>query len=177
MPDVQADVQPDLQEDGDSQQRTDEERVRFISKVARERELRIAAAESLTAGRVSDLLGAGEGAADWYAGTLVAYSEDVKFRVLGVTPGPVVTDACARQMAEGVRRLLRADVAVGITGVGGPGPEEDCPAGTVHIAVADATGTVSLHALLPGDPPAVVAEAASLALDELVEALRTPAPE
>jgi nicotinamide-nucleotide amidase len=168
---------PEVPEDGNRPLHTDEERVRFISEVARARHLRIAAAESLTSGRISGLLGAGEGAADWYAGAVVAYGEDVKFRVLGVTPGPVVTDACAREMAEGVRRLLRADVAVGITGVGGPGPQEDCPPGTVHLAVADATGTVSLHALLPGDPPDVVAEAASLALDELVAVLRTPAPD
>lgn len=154
---------------------TDEERVRIVSEAARAHGLRIAAAESLTSGRISSLLGAGEGAAEWYRGAVVAYDEDVKFRVLGVTPGPVVTDACAREMAEGVRRLLRADVAIGITGVGGPGPQEDCPPGTVYVAVADGSGVRSRHARLPGDPTDVVAAAASLALDELIEVLRAPA--
>jgi nicotinamide-nucleotide amidase len=74
-------------------------------------------------------------------------------------------------MAEGVRRLLRADVALGITGVGGPGPDEDCPAGTVHLAVATAGATRSLHACLPGDPSEVVAEATRLCLGELVREL------
>ena len=132
-------------------------------------------AESLTSGGLSSLLGAGEDAAEWYRGAVVAYDEEVKFRVLGVTPGPVVTEACAREMAEGVRRLLHADVAVGITGVGGPGPQEDCPAGTVHVAVADANGVRSRYAHLPGDPPEVIAAAASLALDELLDVLRAPA--
>lgn len=155
----------------------DDDRVAVIAAIGRVRGLRIAAAESLTAGRVSTLLGAGEGASDWYAGAVVAYHEDVKFNLLGVTPGPVVTDACARQMAQGVRRLLGADFAVAITGVGGPGPDEGCPAGTVHLAVADACGTSSLHAVLPGDPPDVVAHATSLALQELLRALRTPSRE
>ena len=160
---------------GASSEDGDEARVGAIAEVARTRGLRIAAAESLTAGRVSSLLGAGEAASDWYSGAVVAYDEDVKFRVLGVTPGPVVTDVCARQMAEGVRRLLRADVAVAVTGVGGPGPDEGCPPGTVHVAVADAAGTRSVHARLPGDPAAVVAGATTLVLEELLHALETPA--
>ena len=150
---------------------TEEELAELVAKLARDGSRRIAVAESLTAGRVSSMLGRGEQASQWYRGAVVAYDEDVKFRVLGVTPGPVVTDLCAREMAEGVRRLLRADVALGITGVGGPGPDEDCPAGTVHLAVATAGATRSLHACLPGDPSEVVAEATRLCLGELVREL------
>ncbi|CUR62385.1 CinA domain protein (fragment) [metagenome] len=92
---------------------TEEELAAQVAKLAEEGGQRIAVAESLTAGRVSSMLGRGERASEWYRGAVVAYDEDVKFRVLGVTPGPVVTDLCAREMAEGVRRLLRADVALG----------------------------------------------------------------
>lgn len=150
---------------------TEEELAAQVAQLAEEGGQRIAVAESLTAGRVSSMLGRGERASEWYRGAVVAYDEDVKFRVLGVTPGPVVTDLCAREMAEGVRRLLRADVALGITGVGGPGPDEDCPAGTVHLAVATADATRSLQTCLPGDPSAVVAEATRLCLTELVREL------
>ena len=150
---------------------TDEELADLLARLAQENGRRIAVAESLTAGRVSSMLGRGQQASEWYRGAVVAYDADVKFQVLGVTPGPVVTDLCAREMAEGVRRLLRADVALGITGVGGPGPDEDCPAGTVHLAVATADATRSLHTCLPGDPSAVVAEATSLCLTELVREL------
>ncbi|MDT0182807.1 CinA family protein [Microbacterium sp. ARD31] len=150
---------------------SEEELAELVAKLAKEGGHRVAVAESLTAGRVSSMLGRGEQASQWYRGAVVAYDEDVKFRVLGVTPGPVVTDLCAREMAEGVRRLLRADVALGITGVGGPGPDEDCPAGTVHLAVATAAATRSLHACLPGDPSEVVAEATRLCLGELVREL------
>jgi nicotinamide-nucleotide amidase len=143
----------------------------LVARLARSQGVRVAVAESLTSGRVASELGRGEDAGTWFRGGVVAYDEDVKFRVLGVTPGPVVTDACAREMAQGVRRLLLADIALGITGVGGPGPEEDCPAGTVHLAVATSGGTTSLHACLPGDPADVVEAATQLALDELARVL------
>ena len=148
----------------------DEELVRRISVAARAKGLRLAVAESLTCGRISSLLGRGEAAADWYRGAVVAYDADVKFRVLGVTPGPVVTQQCAREMAQGVRHLLEADVALAITGVGGPGPDEGCPAGTVHLAVVTADGTHDVETCLSGDPGEVVASATTLALGELAEA-------
>lgn len=155
---------------------SDEERADRVAELATSRGLRVAAAESLTAGRISSFLGRGEAASEWYRGAVVAYDEDVKFEVLDVTRGPVVTAACARQMADGVRRLLGADVALGITGVGGPGPQEDCPAGTVHLAVATEAGTRELHTCLPGDPSEVVAAATTLALDELARELESRPP-
>lgn len=148
----------------------DEDLVQRISAAARAAGLRLAVAESLTCGRISSLLGRGEAAADWYRGAVVAYDADVKFRVLGVTPGPVVTQKCAREMAYGVRHLLRADLVLAITGVGGPGPDEGCPAGTVHLAVATADDMRDVHTCLPGEPGEVVTRAASLALAELVDA-------
>ena len=131
----------------------------------------IAVAESLTAGRISAALGQGEDASTWYRGALVAYSSEVKHDVLGVAPGPVVSDACARQMAEGVRRLLGADVGLGITGVGGPGSQEGRPPGTVHLAISDRRGTRAHEVLFEGDPDVVVASATTLALLELAKAL------
>jgi nicotinamide-nucleotide amidase len=155
---------------------TDEQRADRVADLATDRGVRIAVAESLTAGRISSVLGRGSSASEWFRGAVVAYDEEVKFEVLGVTRGPVVTDRCAREMAEGVRTLLGADVAVGITGVGGPGPDEGCPPGTVHLAVAGTDGVESRHVVLEGDPTEVVDAATTLALDELVRALVTRPP-
>jgi nicotinamide-nucleotide amidase len=155
---------------------TDEERADRVAELAADGGVRIAVAESLTAGRISSVLGRGAAASEWYRGAVVAYDEEVKFEVLGVTRGPVVTDGCAREMATGVRTLLGADVALGITGVGGPGPQEGCPPGTVHLAVARDEGVESRHVVLEGDPTEVVAGATTLALDELVRALVTRPP-
>jgi nicotinamide-nucleotide amidase len=92
-------------------------------------------AESLTSGRVAAHLGAAPGASEWFCGAVIAYASEVKFKVLGVEPGPVVTAACARQMARGVAGLTGSDLAAAVTGIGGPDPAEGKPAGTVFLAV------------------------------------------
>lgn len=132
----------------------------------------IAVAESLTAGRLSGQLGKGESASSWYRGAVVAYHEEVKFEVLGVTRGPVVTDACAREMARGVRLLLAAEVGLGITGVGGPGHEEGHPPGTVYVAVSWGERTWCREHRLHGGPDEIIAAATSASLDALIGALR-----
>jgi len=126
-----------------------------------------AAAESVTGGQVTCRLSAAGGASEWFRGGLVAYSEHAKFSVLGVDPGPVITRACAEQMATGVRKLLSADYAVSTTGAGGPGPEEGQPAGTVFIAVATPTGCQVRHCRFDGDPETIVEHATAQALRDL----------
>ncbi|MCU1637005.1 MAG: CinA domain protein [Cryobacterium sp.] len=127
-----------------------------ISRTARSSGHTVAVAESLTSGAIASHLGASEASSEWFAGGVVAYAKKVKFDVLAVAPGPVVTDSCARQMASGVARLTSADLAVAVTGVGGPDPEEGKPAGTVFIAVSSRTGVRSEEFRFDGDPTEVV---------------------
>jgi PncC family amidohydrolase len=115
----------------------------------------VATAESLTGGllgsRVTDVPGASRA----YRGGVVAYATEVKQSLLGV-PGRlvdehgVVSEQCARAMAEGVRDLLHASYGVATTGVAGPDPQEGHPAGTVWIAVAGPDGTQARRLTLPG---------------------------
>lgn len=130
----------------------------------------VAVAESLTCGKVAAALAAGENASDWLRGGVVAYAPDVKFQLLGVTPGPVVTEQCAREMAEGVRALLTADLSVSSTGVGGPDPDEGRPPGTLFVATC-APGTSVHQMVLEGGPEAVVEAAVDAALAHLAAAL------
>ena len=142
-----------------------------ITDFAREHGLQVAVAESLTSGALASCLGAAPEAADWFRGGVVAYDERVKFEVLGVTPGPLVTERCAREMAQGVARLLGADVAIGATGVGGPEPSEGKPAGTVMVAVR-APGVEDSRAFhFPGRPEAVISATVDEAVSLLVEVL------
>ena len=66
--------------------------------------------------------------------SVVSYASEVKFDVLGVPEGPVVTEEAAAAMAEGACRVLGCDVAVATTGVAGPAEQEGLPAGTVFFA-------------------------------------------
>ena len=156
----------------DQHARTDQDWVERIAERACDSGTTVAVAESLTSGRLSAVLGQGPDTTTWYRGAVVAYASEVKYDVLGVVRGPVVTDSCARQMAEGVRRLLGADVGLGITGVGGPDEQEGKPPGTVHLAVADRHGIRSREVFLEGDPQEVVESSTTTALLELARALR-----
>jgi nicotinamide-nucleotide amidase len=142
-----------------------------IAEAARAHQLFVAVAESLTSGAVASRLGAGPGAAKWFRGGVVAYGEPVKFRVLGVTPGPVVTERCAAEMASGVARVLDADVAVAVTGVGGPGPHEGRPPGTVIVAVTGPGGRQCRSFLFQGDPEDIVSAARDAAVTMLADTL------
>lgn len=113
----------------------------------------VAAAESLTGGRVVAALVDVPGASAHVRGGIVAYATDLKASALGVDAallrerGPVDADV-AIAMAQGVRRALRADVGLATTGVAGPDPQDGVAVGTVHVAVATPDGaTVSSLAL------------------------------
>ncbi len=149
-----------------------EELVETIAREAKDRGLTVAAAESLTCGRILTRLGAGPEASSWLAGGVVAYDEEVKFDLLGVTRGPVITALCARELATGVARVLKSDIAVGITGCGGPDEEEGQPPGTVFIAVAHGDEVREHHEVFdPDEPDAVLEHATTAALRLLAEAL------
>jgi nicotinamide-nucleotide amidase len=143
-----------------------------IAERVKEQGLTIGAAESLTGGAVSSALARGAGAADWYAGSLVAYSPEVKYDVLGVTPGPLISERCAVEMARGAARVLGADAAVSTTGAGGPGSEEGQPSGTVWIGVSVRGDTWARKLHIEGDPGEVVEASTEKALGILLGALR-----
>jgi len=116
-----------------------------------ERGLTVAVAESLTGGYVAGRLCAVPGASKVFQGGVVAYQSEVKFDLLGVPKGPVITEGTALAMAHGVRKLLGADIGLATTGVAGPDEAEGHPAGTVCLAVASAENERTTTVQLPGD--------------------------
>jgi len=135
------------------------------------RGLTLAVAESLTGGLIASRLVNVAGASSWFRGGVVSYASQVKFDLLGVPVGPVVSPEAAEFMASGVRTLLGADVGLSVTGVAGPEEQDGQIAGTVFVGLAlgDSVGSVALQ--LPGDRPRVRAYSAISALDALRRAL------
>jgi nicotinamide-nucleotide amidase len=119
----------------------------------------LTAAESCTGGLFSQRITAVAGSSDYFLGAAVTYSNGLKIQLVGVPAEMIaehgaVSEPVARAMAEGVRRILRSDWGVGITGIAGPGGgSEEKPVGTVHLAVAGPReGEVEhRHVRLPGD--------------------------
>jgi PncC family amidohydrolase len=130
----------------------------------------VAAAESCSGGEVAHRITSVPGSSAYFLGSIVAYANDAKHRLLGV-PGEVletkgaVSPECARSMAEGARRAFGADVAIATTGIAGPGgATARKPIGLVYLAVAWPGGAIVDEHRFPGDRAAVVAAAAEAAL-------------
>jgi nicotinamide-nucleotide amidase len=116
----------------------------------RHRRLSLGLAESVTGGLVAARLTGIAGASDVLRGSIVSYASDVKFDVLGVRPGPVVTAEAAVEMAVGARRVLDADIGLALTGVAGPTEQDGQPVGTLHIGLATGDGATATSLRLPG---------------------------
>lgn len=129
----------------------------------------VSVAESLTGGLLASAIVDVPGASAWMRGGVVAYATDVKRDVLGVDgalleSSGAVDEAVAAQMAEGVRRLLGADVGIATTGVAGPDPQDGRPVGTVCVAVTTPEGGAATSLLLTGDRAQIRAGAVDAAL-------------
>lgn len=122
----------------------------------RRRGLTLGLAESLTGGMMGSRICDVPGASDVFRGSIVSYASEVKFSVLDVPEGPVVSADAARAMAAGARRVLGSSIAVAVTGVAGPDPQEGIRPGTVFVGLdlGDVDGTAgpeSFEVSLPGD--------------------------
>ena len=131
----------------------------------------LAVAESVTGGLIASRLVNVAGASLWFRGGVVSYASDVKFDLLGVPHGPVVSVEAAEAMARGVQRVLGSDIALSVTGVAGPEEQDGQPAGTVFVGVAIGEHVEHESLRLPGDRPRVRSYSAISALDVLRRAL------
>jgi nicotinamide-nucleotide amidase len=148
-----------------------------VAKLLLDRGLTIGLAESLTGGLIAARMVDVPGASRWFRGCVVAYDSQVKHTVLEIADGPVVSEEAARAMARGARRVLGADVGLGITGVAGPDEQEGHRPGTIFVGLAlggDREIGRELH--LPGDRQRVRQFGAISALDLLRRALLEEAP-
>lgn len=143
-----------------------------VGAAAQRRHVTVAVAESLTGGMLSSRLAAADNASEWFAGGVVAYSRRVKYGLLGVPIGPVVSGPAALAMARGVTKALEAQVSVAVTGVGGPEPQDGKPPGTVWLGVQSDSGSWSGAYRFDGSPAEVCQQACEQALRALLTELR-----
>lgn len=140
--------------------------------VARADGLTLGTAESLTGGLLAYSLATSPGAGDVFIGALVAYHRSVKYGLLSVPEGPVVTPEAAATMAATARDLLGCHLAMALTGVAGPDPQDGMPVGTVFVAVDMGDGGEARRFHFEGRPDqiriAAAEAAASWALERLI---------
>ncbi len=150
-----------------------------VGRALKARRLTLAVAESCTAGLLGARLTRAAGSSAYFLGGVLAYSNDVKTGLLGVSPRTLarhgaVSRPCAQEMAEGARRAVGASVGVAVTGIAGPdGGTRAKPVGLVHIAVAGpGPGRWSSRRLLGGDRDTVRRRAVGWALEAVLRRLR-----
>ncbi len=135
------------------------------------RGLTLAVAESCTGGLVGHRLTNVPGSSDYYRGSITAYANDVKKALLRVRSETLakhgaVSERTAREMAEGVRRAMRADLGVSVTGIAGPtGGTPEKPVGLVYVALAAPDGEWVERYVFEGDRWENKARSADMALD------------
>ena len=137
----------------------------------------LATAESLTGGRLGDVLSAAPGASDTYLGGVISYATEVKQTVLRVSAETVekhgvVSAECAEEMATGVRDLTGADFAVSTTGVAGPTTQEGKPIGLAFIGVAGPDGVRSERFEFDGDRAEIREQVVKAAIDQVLETVK-----
>lgn len=154
-----------------------DEWVEQLSELADHVGCRIAVAESLTGGQLAAALASAPSAGDWFRGGIVAYHPEVKYGLLESPRGPVVTPETAEAMARTVAERLGADCTAALTGVGGPGPDEHQPPGTVFLATYTARGGAVVEGhRFAGDPIEVMTQSIEAALSALVTRIRIDGP-
>jgi nicotinamide-nucleotide amidase len=127
----------------------DEQLERIVGTLLRRNKKTLALAESCTGGNIAQMITSVPGSSNYFLGSVVAYSNDSKGKILGVQEEIIrekgaVSRQVVEQMAEGVRERYGSDYAIATTGIAGPdGGTPDKPVGTTWIAVASEEKTQS----------------------------------
>jgi len=116
---------------------------KVIGNLMREKGLTLAIAESCTGGLIQDHITDVPGSSDYFIGGTVSYSDDIKINFLGVEPKSIerfgaVSGEVAGEMANGIRKKMKSDIGISVTGIAGPGGgSEEKPVGLVYVGYAD----------------------------------------
>ena len=126
-----------------------------IIDILRQRKETIAVAESVTGGEIAAKISEVPGASDIFLGGVVAYSIASKIRDLDVSAKiieefGVYSETVAAEMARGIRSRFESDWAIGITGVAGPGPDDEVAPGSIWISILGPAGVQNLQLSLTG---------------------------
>jgi nicotinamide-nucleotide amidase len=120
-----------------------------VGDLLKEKKATLATAESCTGGYIAHLITSVPGSSAYYNGSIISYANEVKIQELGVSvdilkTAGAVSEACVKQMAEGVKAKLNTAYAIATSGIAGPdGGTPDKPIGTVWIAVSGPQGTIA----------------------------------
>lgn len=148
-----------------------------VGNLLRQKKLTLGVVESASGGLISHLITNVPGSSDYYKGSVTAYSNEVKIKLVGVKQDTInrygaVSAQMAEEMAEGGRKLLASDICLADTGIAGPnGATLGKPVGLFYIGLSHQAGTYSQKHNFYGDREQNKQQAANAALNWLREYL------
>jgi len=148
-----------------------------IGNLLRQKGLTLGVVESASGGLISHRITNVPGSSDYYKGSITAYSNEVKIKVVGVREDTInrygaVSSQVAEEMAQGGRKILATDICLADTGIAGPsGATPGKPAGLFYIGLSHRAGTYSQKHIFHGDREQNKQSAAEAALSWLKEYL------
>ncbi len=128
-----------------------------VGNLLRQKGLTLGVVESATGGLISHLITNIPGSSDYYQGSITAYSNEVKIKVVGVKTNTInqygaVSHQVAEEMAMGGRKALAVDICLADTGIAGPGgATPGKPVGLFYIGLSHQVGTYSQRHHFHGD--------------------------
>lgn len=129
----------------------DEDIEELLGRLLREKKATISTAESCTGGRIASAISKIAGASDYFKGSVVAYSNEIKENVLNVGKNDIeeygaVSKEVVSEMARNVRKIMKTDYAIATSGIAGPtGGSPQKPVGTIWIAIADENDVYTIN--------------------------------
>lgn len=148
-----------------------------IGNLLREKGFKLAVAESCTGGLIGHRITNIPGSSDYYLGSVTAYAYEAKEKLLGVRHETLVkfgavSEETVREMADGIRRTLAAELGLSVSGIAGPGggmPNK--PVGLVWVGMSTPDGTLAFRHLWKGNRVENKEYTAEAALQHLVDYL------
>jgi len=150
-----------------------------IGKALKSRRMMLATAESCTGGGIAQAITKVSGSSEWFDRGFVTYSNTSKEEMLGVAPHTMrdhgaVSEATAREMADGALQYSRAQITLAVTGIAGPtGGTPEKPVGTVWFAWVCKGKAKTVCHYLTGDRDAIRVKATRIALQGVLDLLKT----
>ena len=144
-----------------------------IGKILFERGQTVSTAESCTGGLIGAAFTAVPGSSNWYKGGVIAYSNEIKERLLSVSNEILLKDGAVSkstvfEMAEGVSKLFQTDYAISVSGIAGPGGGTvEKPVGLVYIAIKTPSETKTYKCNFNGDRDSVRSQTVNFTIEKL----------
>ena len=148
---------------------------KVIGEALRQQNKTMATAESCTGGLIAQKIVSIAGASDYFKGSIVCYDNEIKEKILGVKAETLnsfgaVSEECVKEMVNGLLKVTNANYGIAVSGIAGPsGGTPEKPVGTVWIAVANSTETITRNFSFPGNRERVMELSAINALGMLLK--------